>query len=130
MSFLYKEIPLNTPLKKKPGLSKERIRNKVKIKIVDYDETSFLVGIKRGVKYVAKIHVEKVQDKKMISQKDVEKEIRKLINEGQFDRVIFGDHEKSAKEEPVKRRGRKPKTESVSLEVVKKKRGRPRKGRV
>lgn len=109
MTIQFNELPIETPLRKKPGPSKEKIRAKVKVKIVDYDENSFLVGLQRGLRYVKKLSIQKHQDGKAVSDKEIEKEIKDMIAKGDFDQAIFDDYDRLVEGKPVKRRGRKPK---------------------
>jgi hypothetical protein len=126
MNLNIKDLPLNTPLRKKRGPNKEQIRSRVKIKITEFDEDKFAVGLRRGVSYVKKFVVDRNQGGKALSQTAVEKEVRSMIEKGTFDKEIFEDYDK-LKPGPKKKRGRGRPPKSASARKGTGKRGRPRK---
>ena len=102
MNLKIRKAPASIPLKPKSSTDSKVIslRAKAKVKVIDYDTTRYLVGIKSGVKWAAKIFVLRNVGKRRIGVKSVEKEIKKRIAAGDFDKELG----------IRKRRGRKPGT--------------------
>ena len=112
------QTPLKPSGKGENGVAQEK-RKKAKVVIIDYDSDWFLVAIKSGVAYVKKEFVHKKIGRRTISSKAVEKEIKKRILAGEYDKEVLR-----------KRRGKKPGPKpKKNTTVIKtgRKRGRPKK---
>lgn len=121
MNLKIRKAPSSVPLKPKSSTGSKvlALRAKAKVKVIDYDSTRYLVGIKSGVKWAAKIFVLRIVGKRRIGLKVVEKEIKKRIATGDFDKELG----------IRKRRGRKPgpKPGTKGKKKTGKKLGRPAK---
>lgn len=109
MKFAIKDLPLNTRLapKKSVGPKPETVREKARIVIKEYDLDNFIVGLKRGNKFVKKFLAEKGSGKSALSASEAEVQIRKAIVAGDFDKELIADYKL---DKPTgKRRGRPPK---------------------
>lgn len=115
MSLSIKEVPLNTRLAAKSdrGLSPESIRAKAKIVVKTYDSDNYIVGIRRGARYVKNLLVSNEEHGQTISEAQVEEHIRLLVLNGDFDKALIQDYDRTKK--PATNPGEK------------RKRGRPRK---
>ncbi|MBT5874795.1 MAG: hypothetical protein HOH43_15360 [Candidatus Latescibacteria bacterium] len=109
MKFAIKDLPLNTRLaaKKSVGPKPETVREKSRIVIKEYDSDNFIVGLKRGNKFVKKFLAEKASGKGTVSITEAEAQIRKAILAGDFDKDLIENYKM---DKPTgKRRGRPPK---------------------
>jgi len=109
-----RKAPANLQLKPKSSTDPKilSLRAKAKVKVIDYDTARYLVGIKSGVKWAAKIFVLRNVGKRRIGAKALEKEIKKRIAAGDFDKELGIRKRRGRKPGPKTgtKRGRKPGT--------------------
>jgi hypothetical protein len=114
MAVVIKDVPLSTRLAPKAvrGLKPETIRQKARLVIKPYDEGHYIVGLKRGNKYVKKFLIENRRGQQAVSMEEAEKNIRQMVLAGEFDRPLIEEYvrRKRGGKSSVKRpRGRPPK---------------------
>jgi hypothetical protein len=122
MNLRIRKAPPQTPLRpsgKGGDSAVQAKRNKAKVIVIDYDSDWYLVAIKSGVSHVKKEFVNKKVGRRTVGPKAVEKEIRKRILAGDYDKEVLR-----------KRRGKKPgpkPKKKTAASSSGKKRGRPKK---
>lgn len=109
MAISIKEVPLNTRLATKSARSvkPETIRAKARIVIKEYDDSRFIVGLKRGNTFVKKFTVTRKQDGQTLTIAAVEENVRAMMMNGDFDRALIHDfHRKKPGTGEMPKRGR------------------------
>lgn len=122
MNLKIRKAPPQIPLKpsgKGEDSAAQAKRKKAKVLVIDYDNDWYLVAIKSGVAYVKKEFVHKKIGRRNIGVKAVEKEIKRRILAGDYDKEVL-------RKRRGKKPGPKPKKKSAVMNKSRK-RGRPKK---